>query len=63
VPAEDIEAMVKALVQLIEDDELAESLARTAQREARRRFSTERYNREITGLVAELVERRGRVRV
>ena len=62
VPAEDVEAMVKALAQLIEDDQLAESLALTAQREARLRFSTERYNREITELVAQLVARRGRVR-
>lgn len=63
VPAEDVEAMVKAVVQLIEDDQLAESLALSAQREARRRFSTERYNREVTELVAQLAERRGPVRV
>ncbi|MET1005206.1 MAG: glycosyltransferase family 4 protein [Propionibacteriaceae bacterium] len=54
VPAEDVDAMTKAVQRLIEDDQLAESLAVRARSEALRRFSTERYNREVTELVVAL---------
>lgn len=54
VPAEDVDAMAKAVQRLVEDRELAEELARNARAGALARFTTGRYNAEVVGLVREL---------
>ena len=51
VPAEDVEALAKAIRQLIEDPELAASLASNGRRSALQRFTLDRYRREVAGLV------------
>ena len=51
VPAGDPEAMAEAVKRLIADPELADRVARTAEREAVRRFSVDRYRREVAELV------------
>ncbi len=55
VPAEDVDAMAKAIRRLVEDRELAETMAANARQNALARFTTPRYNAEITDLVTELV--------
>ncbi|MCC6497748.1 MAG: glycosyltransferase family 4 protein [Propionibacteriaceae bacterium] len=54
VPAEDVAAMAAAIARLIDDPELAETLARTARAEAIRRFSVERYRAEVVQLFGRL---------
>jgi hypothetical protein len=54
VPAEDVPAMAAAIARLIDEPDLAETLARTARREAIRRFSVDRYRAEIVELFARL---------
>lgn len=56
VPAEDVEAMAKAVQRLVEDAELAGELAENARRNALARFTTGRYRTEIVGLVSELTK-------
>ena len=51
VPAGDPDAMAEAVKRLIADPELADRVARTAEREAVRRFSVERYRQEVAALV------------
>ena len=51
VPPGDPEAMAEAVKRLIADPELADRVARTAEREAVRRFSVDRYRREVAELV------------
>lgn len=50
VPPGDGEAMAAAVKRLIEDPDLAAGIARTAETEAVRRFSVERYRAEIVAL-------------
>ena len=50
VPAEDVPAMAAAIARLVDDPELAGSLATRARSEAIRRFSVERYRAEVSGL-------------
>ncbi|MBP2417700.1 glycosyltransferase family 4 protein [Microlunatus capsulatus] len=54
VPAEDVDAMADAVRRLVEDAELAGSLAAAARANALARFTTGRYNAEVVGLVREL---------
>ena len=54
VPAEDVEALAKAIRQLIEDPELAASLASNGRRSALQRFTIDRYRREVAALVDEV---------
>jgi len=54
VPAEDVPAMAAAIARLVDEPELAESLAVTARSEAIRRFSVERYCAEVVGLFDQL---------
>jgi len=54
VPAEDVPAMAAAIARLIDEPDLAETLARTARSEAIRRFSVDRYRAEVVGLFARL---------
>ena len=61
VPAEDVGATAKAVLRLIEDQEFARQLAAEARARALERFGTERYGREVTTLVRQLVTRSGRV--
>lgn len=61
VPAEDVDAMAEAIRRLVEDPELAAALATNARRQAQLRFSTERYDREVSDLVVELSALRQRV--
>lgn len=50
VPAEDVPALASAIARLVDDADLAERIAQTARTEAIRRFSVERYGREIVAL-------------
>ena len=50
VPAEDVPAMAAAIARLVDEPDLAESLAITARSEAIRRFSVERYRAEVVAL-------------
>ena len=50
VPAEDVPAMAAAIACLVDEPDLAESLAVTARSEAIRRFSVERYCAEVVAL-------------
>lgn len=54
VPAEDVDAMAKAVQRLVEDADLAGELAQNARRNALARFTTGRYRSEIVALVSEL---------
>lgn len=54
VSPEDPAAMAAAVRRLVEDPDLARRLAGRAEQEAVRRFSVQRYRREVAGLVAEL---------
>jgi glycosyltransferase involved in cell wall biosynthesis len=60
VPAEDVGALAKAVLRLIEDQDFARQLAAEARARALERFGTERYSREVTTLVRQLVTRPGR---
>lgn len=57
----DVGAMADAIKRLIDDPELAALLATNAQREASKRFSTERYDGEIGNLMDELGQPQRRV--
>ena len=57
VPAGDPEAMAEAVKRLIADPELADRVARTAETEAVRLFSVERYRREVAALVDRVATR------
>ena len=57
VPAGDPAAMADAVERLIADPELADRVARTAERESVRRFSVERYRREVAALVDRVATR------
>jgi len=57
VPAGDPEAMAEAVKRLIADPELADRVARTAETEAVRRFSVDRYRREVAALVDQVATR------
>ena len=50
VPAEDVPAMAAAIARLADDDALAGRIAQTARSEAIRRFSVERYGRQVVAL-------------
>ena len=54
VPPEDVDAMAAAIERLVTDADLAAELAANARRNALDRFTTDRYRREIVGLVHEL---------
>ncbi len=54
VEAGNAEAMAAAVARLIDDEQLAARLAEQGRREAIRRFSVERYRREIADLVSAL---------
>ncbi|GAA2107779.1 glycosyltransferase family 4 protein [Microlunatus panaciterrae] len=58
VPVDDVDALAAAIARLLDDKELAGRLAAEALRQARRRFSTERYDQEITGLVRRVADSR-----
>jgi glycosyltransferase involved in cell wall biosynthesis len=55
VPAGDPDALAGAVKRLITDPELADRVARNAETEAVRRFSVERYRREVADLISRLV--------
>lgn len=59
VPAEDVPALAAALARLVDDAELADRIARTARAEAIRRFSVERYGREVVDLLDRMTGRDG----
>jgi glycosyltransferase involved in cell wall biosynthesis len=59
VPAEDVEAMAKAIQRIVEDAELAAELAANARANALARFTTERYAAEVVRLVRELTSGAG----
>ena len=50
VPPEDVPAMAAAIARLADDDALAEHIATRARAEAIRRFSVERYGRQVVAL-------------
>jgi glycosyltransferase involved in cell wall biosynthesis len=54
VPAEDVPAMADAIARLVDDDDLAATLAAQARSEAIRRFSVQRYQAEVAALFDEL---------
>jgi glycosyltransferase involved in cell wall biosynthesis len=54
VPAEDVGAMAAAIRRVVEDGDLATTLAENARRNAQERFTTDRYNAEIVALVGAL---------
>jgi hypothetical protein len=54
--------MADAVERLIADPELADRVARTAESESVRRFSVERYRREVAALVDRIATRSGRIR-
>lgn len=55
VPAEDVPALAIAIARLVDDPELAESIAQHARSEAIRRFSVERYGSEVVALFDRLL--------
>jgi glycosyltransferase involved in cell wall biosynthesis len=62
VPAGDPVAMAEAVKRLIADPELADRVARNAERESLRRFSVERYRQEVATLVSRVATAPGRIR-
>ena len=62
VPAGDPVAMAEAVKRLIADPELADRVARTAERESLRRFSVERYREEVATLVSRVATAPGHIR-
>lgn len=54
VPAEDVPAMAEAIARLVDDEDLATTLATQARAEAIRRFSVQRYQAEVAALFDEL---------
>ena len=55
VPAEDVDAMAKAIARIIDDPELATGIADRARANAIDRFSTDRYEVQVVELVRSLV--------